>query len=113
MLYAICHEFISLTFEGDELYTVVGERCKPSDSEGWTAVVMERVSRFIIDERCGKKDAQMFQDVMGTVVDYVNQSEDVTFLSDGERRYGNTLFEMCAATNWFTRTSTQNLASWC
>jgi len=26
----------SLTFEGDELYTVVGERCKPSDSEGWT-----------------------------------------------------------------------------
>lgn len=54
MLYAICHEFISLTFEGDELYTVVGERCKPSDSEGWTAVVMERVSRFIIDERCGK-----------------------------------------------------------
>ena len=96
MLYAICHEFISLTFEGDELYTVVGERCKPSDSEGWTAVVMERVSRFIIDERCGKKDAQMFQDVMGTVVDYVNQSEDVTFLSDGERRYGNTLFEMCA-----------------
>ena len=24
MLYAVCHEFISLTFEGDELYTVVG-----------------------------------------------------------------------------------------
>jgi hypothetical protein len=26
MLYAIYHEFISLTFEGDELYTVVNER---------------------------------------------------------------------------------------
>ena len=24
MLYAVCHEFISLTFEGDDLYTVVG-----------------------------------------------------------------------------------------
>ncbi len=32
--------------------------------------------------------------------------KDVTFLSDGERCYGNTLFKMCAATNWFMPPST-------
>ena len=33
---------------------------------------------------------------MKTVIAYIKQSKDVTFLSDGERRYGNTLFERCA-----------------
>jgi len=96
MLYAICHQFVSLTFEGDELYTVVGERGEASDSLGWTAVVMERASRFIIEQQCGKKDTEMFRSVMNTVAEYIEQSNDVTFLSDGERRYGNMLFELCA-----------------
>lgn len=96
MLYALCHQFISLTFEGDEIYTVVRKRREASDSEGWTAVVMERASRFIIKQRCGQKDAQLFESVMKTVVAYIKQSDDVTFLSDGERRYGNTLFALCA-----------------
>jgi transposase-like protein len=30
MLYAFCHEFVSLTFEGDELYTIVGKRGRPT-----------------------------------------------------------------------------------
>ena len=88
MLYAVCHEFISLTFEGDELYTVIGARCDPSESEGWTAVVMERASRFItstgsvhrIEQRCGQKDAErctepvevMFRAVMSTVARYAS-----------------------------------------
>jgi transposase-like protein len=55
MLYSFCHEFVSLTFEGDELYTVVGKRTDPSDSKGWIAVIMERASRFIVDQRCGNK----------------------------------------------------------
>lgn len=96
MLYAVCHQFIQLTFEGDEIYTIVKERGKPSDSEGWTAVILERASRFIIEQRCGKKDAEMFEAVMDTVADYIDQCNDVTFLSDGERRYGNTLFDICA-----------------
>jgi len=96
MLYTICHNFINLTFEGDELYTVVGKRGEPSDSQGWTAVVMERASRFIVEQRCGEKDAELFRSVMSTVATYIEQSEDVTFLSDGERRYGNLLFELCA-----------------
>lgn len=96
MLYAVCHKFISLTFEGDELYTMVGKRGEASQSEGWTAVVMERASRFIIEQCCGQKDAQLFESVMKAVVAYIKQSDDVTFLSDGERRYGNTLFALCA-----------------
>ena len=98
MLYAICHEFIKLTFEGDELYTIVKQRGEASDSQGWTAVVMERASRFIVEQHCGYKDEEMFRRVMNTIAGYVEQSDDLTFLSDGERRYGNTLFTLCAET---------------
>ncbi|MBF0174976.1 MAG: hypothetical protein HQL83_16280 [Magnetococcales bacterium] len=36
MLYGLCHEFLRLSFEGDELYTIVGKRTDPSQSSGWT-----------------------------------------------------------------------------
>ncbi|WP_320041198.1 hypothetical protein [uncultured Desulfobacter sp.] len=49
-LYGFCHQFISLTFEGDELYTIFGKRTAPLESEGWTAVVMDRASRFIVKQ---------------------------------------------------------------
>lgn len=98
MLYAVCHEFIHLTFEGDELYTVIRERGEASDSEGWTAVVMERASRFIVEQRCGPKEAPLFEAVMSTVAAYIEQSDEVTFFCDGERRYGNVLFDLCAQT---------------
>lgn len=96
MLYAVCHKFISLTFEGDELYTVINKRKDPSDSEGWTAVIMDRASRFIIDQQCGSKNAELFESVMISVSQFVDKTDDLTFLSDGERRYGNTLFDLCA-----------------
>jgi len=96
MLYGFCHEFVSLTFEGDELYTIVGKRTDPMESEGWTAVIMDRASRFIVDQRCGQKDIELFKSVMETVCQYVDQTDDLSFLSDGERRYGNVLFELCS-----------------
>jgi len=98
MLYAFCHEFVSLTFEGDELYTIVGKRTDPSESKGWTAVIMERASRFIVDQRCGKKDASLFKSVMETVCQYVEHTGDLSFLLDGESGYGNLLFELCSET---------------
>ena len=98
MLYGFCHNFISLTFEGDELYTIVGKRTDPGDSEGWAAVIMERASRFIVDQRCGRKNGDLFRSVMKIVCRYVKRTEDLTFLSDGERRYGNMLFDLCSAT---------------
>ncbi|MEZ4527329.1 MAG: IS1 family transposase [Desulfobacterales bacterium] len=96
MLYSFCHEFVSLVFEGDELYTVVGSRTDASASKGWTAVIMERSSRFIIDQRCGTKDAALFESVMSTVCEYISRSGDLSLFSDGERRYGSTLFAFCA-----------------
>ena len=96
MLYGFCHEFVSLTFEGDELYTLVGKRTDPLKSKGWTAVIMERASRFIVNQRCGKKDAALFKSVMETVCRYVDHTDDLSFLSDGERRYGNMLFDLCS-----------------
>ena len=98
MLYAFCHEFVSLTFEGDEFYTIVGKRTKPLESQGWTAVIMDRASRFIIDQRCGKKSAKIFKLVMKTVCRYVRKINDLSFFSDGERRYGNMLFDLCSET---------------
>lgn len=98
MLYGLCHTFIRLTFEGDEVYTVVGQRVDPSDSVGWTTIILERSSRFLVDQQCGRKDATLFNKVMGSVAEYVKHAQDTTFLSDGERRYGNTLFELCAQT---------------
>ena len=73
MLYSFCHKFVSLTFEGDELYTIVNKRTDPSDSSGWTAVIMERGSRFIIEQECGTKDAELFESVMLTVCEYIAQ----------------------------------------
>ena len=98
MLYGLCHTFIPLTFEGDEIYTVVGQRIHPADSTGWTAIILERASRFLVDQPCGRKDATLFNKVMRSVAAYVKRTQDITFLSDGERRYGNTVFELCAQT---------------
>lgn len=98
MLYGLCHAFIQLTFEGDEVYTVAGRRVHPADSAGWTAIILERASRFLVDQQCGGKEATLFNKVMRSVAAYVERTQDTTLLSDGERRYGNTLFELCAQT---------------
>ncbi len=39
----------------DELYTIVEKPADPMGSKGWTTVLMDRASRFIVDQRCGKK----------------------------------------------------------
>ena len=96
MLYSLCYDFISLTFEGDELYTIVGERTEPSNSKGWTAVIMERGSRFIVDQKCGEKNADLFNSVMEKVYAYIDNTDVCPFFSDGERRYGKTPFEICS-----------------
>lgn len=96
MLYGLCYDFLRLTFEGDELYTIVGSRTDPSKSSGWTAVIMDRGSRFLVDQRCGKKDTNLFKSVMRSVCRFIRQTKDFSFFSDGERRYGQTLFDLCA-----------------
>lgn len=97
-LYLFCHEFIKLTLEGDEQYTKVGCNRPPDESEGWTATVMDRASRFILDQQCGVKDEHLFLSVMEEVAELARQTDELTFLSDGERRYGNVLFNLCFRT---------------
>ena len=55
MLYSLCQQFVSVVFEGDELYTAVGKRSDADRSKGCTAVIMDSSSRFIVDQQCGPK----------------------------------------------------------
>ncbi|MBD3822758.1 MAG: IS1 family transposase [Thiotrichales bacterium] len=92
-LYGQIHQYISLTFEGDEVYTRVGKNIPAADSEGWTMVIMERSSRYLLEMECGVKEQALFTRVLTDLLSY--SADDITFFSDGERRYGNTLFELC------------------
>jgi hypothetical protein len=94
-LYSLSFTFLSQLIEGDEFYTKV-EKNKPiEDCEGWTVVLMERASRFIWSLKCGKKDRALFLHVINTLKRIIEQTKDLTLFTDGERRYGSILFEIC------------------
>jgi hypothetical protein len=95
MLYSLCHQFLSQLVEGDELYTKVKENRAPDQSEGWTIVLMERASRFLWELKCGQRECSLFQVAMETLSRVIGQSQEVSLVTDGERRYGNILFEIC------------------
>ena len=48
-----------LMLYGDELYTTIGNRVDACDSQGWTAVIMDRANRFIVEQHCGRKDEKI------------------------------------------------------
>ncbi len=56
---------------------------------------MERASRFIWALECGKKDERLFKKAMRILLKVIRKTDDLTLLTDGERRYGNILFEIC------------------
>lgn len=95
MLYSLLHEFIHQEIEGDELYTKVNKNKPPSDSQGWTIVLMERGSRFLWELHCGRKDQQLFEKALQLLAQVIEKTGSLTLLTDGERRYGNILFEIC------------------
>jgi len=95
LLYALCHQFIQQLIEGDELYTRVGQNKPAAASEGWTVVLMDRASRFIWELQSGQRETALFEQALETLARVVEQPEDLTLLTDGERRYGNLLFELC------------------
>jgi len=57
--------------------------------------LMDRASRFIWHLECGKKDERMFKKAMRALVKIIKKTDDLSLLTDGERRYGNMLFEIC------------------
>jgi transposase-like protein len=95
LLYALCQKFILQFIEGDELYTKVRKNTPAAESEGWTIVLMDRATRFVWDLQCGKKDQELFISAISVLAQLVENSEELVLFSDGERRYGNMLFELC------------------
>lgn len=94
-LYSLSHQFLQMIIEGDELYTKVGKNVPAEESQGWTIVLMDRASRFIFELGCGRKDRKLFKKAMRTLCRIIEKGQDITLVTDGERRYGSILFEIC------------------
>ena len=94
-LFALAHEFLKMVIEGDEVYTKVNKNEPVENSQGWTIILMERASRFIWVMKCSKKDKRLFKKAIGTLSRIIEKTGDIKLLTDGERRYGNLLFEVC------------------
>jgi len=56
---------------------------------------MERASRFIWELSCGKKDRSLFRKAIKVIEKLINNTQDLSLITDGERRYGQILFEVC------------------
>lgn len=95
MLFALANQFLQQVIEGDELYTKIDKNHPQEQSAGWTIVLMDRASRFIWDMQCGRKDREMFKKSIGCLSKVLEHTDDLTLFTDGERRYGNLLFEIC------------------
>ncbi len=83
LLYALTHQCLSQVIEGDALYTRVRKNVAPDESTGWTIVLMDRATRF------------MWTQAIRLLCRVLKQTGDLTLLTDGERRSGNSLFEIC------------------
>lgn len=77
-LYALVHQFICLTLEADEIYTRVGKNRPPKQSQGWTFLVMDRASRFILEMECNSQDQTQFLGIMTDLVEQIENSQDIT-----------------------------------
>jgi len=92
-MYLFCHEFVKLIFEGDEVYTRINSNKPASESEGWTAILMERGSRYIFESKCGFKDEKLFRAVIKDLARLAEKTEDLSLFTDGERSYSKVLQE--------------------
>jgi hypothetical protein len=59
-------------------------------------VLRDRATRFIWDMHCGRTERKLFKKAMSLVGQVIQQTGDLTLLTDGERRYGSLLFELCS-----------------
>jgi IS1 family transposase len=94
-IYSLANQFLKLVIEGDEIYTKVNKNVPADKSQGWTILLMDRASRFIWELQCGKKNKKLFKNIIKTLEKVINSTGDLSLFTDGERRYGNLLFEIC------------------
>ncbi len=45
--------------------------------------------------RCGEKDTELFTKTIEILAQVIEQTDDLSLITDGERRYGNILFDIC------------------
>jgi transposase-like protein len=95
-LYTLVPEFLAVVIAGDEAYTKVHQNVPPDQSLGWTILLMDRASRFIWALDCGKKDRRLFKKAIKTLNKIARHTNDLSLFTDGARRYGNLLFEICS-----------------
>ncbi len=74
----------------------MGKNVPPDESLGWTIALQDRASRFLWELDCGKREQSLFQQAIATLCDVIAQTGDVSLVTDGERRYGNLLVDLCA-----------------
>ncbi len=57
---------------------------------------MDRASRFVWELDCGKREEHVFRQAVERVGEVSEQTDDITVFTDGERRYGTSLCELCS-----------------
>lgn len=96
LIYALVQQFLEMVIEGDEAYTKVQKNVPPHESPGWTVALLDRTSRFLWELECGKREESLFRHAVERLNAVIDQTEDLSLFTDGERRYGNLLFEICS-----------------
>lgn len=68
----------------------------PAESEGWTVHFIERESRYWVGAQAGLKDEQLFATSVEAAWEWVQGCESIRWFTDGERRYGNQLWNLAS-----------------
>lgn len=63
--------------------------------KGGQSCSLKRSSRFLWELNCGSKDEPLFKAALELLCEVIQQTQDLTLLSDGERRLGKILFAIC------------------
>ena len=92
-LCALTHEVLKMVIEGDKIYTKVKKNVPPEDSRGWTIVLMSGKSFYMVHGV--RQERQETKKAIESLCKVIEKTDDLTLITDGERRYGNFLFEIC------------------
>ena len=66
----------------------------PSESKGWTIHFIERATRYWVDAQAGQKTNELFEQGTSKAWDWASPARFIRWFSDGERRYGTSLWKL-------------------
>lgn len=94
LIYALMQQFVERVIEGDEAYTKIHKNVPPHESSDWTIALLDRASRFLWELECGEREESLFRHAVERLESVIRQTGNLSLFTDGERRYGNLLFEI-------------------